>query len=397
VSGIHPSVNAAYKALEKQVGVSKPALYAKLNGLEPNISEALVQYAYAELSPLVSAFALSEPALLPGYVIRIADGNHLSASEHRLKPLRQTRSGPLPGHSIAVLDPAQQLVTQVFLCEDAHAQERSLLPELLETVQAGEVWIADRNFCTRAALMGIAQRQAYFVIRAHQNLPWQALAPLKPAGASATGEIFEQPVTITHEGKSLILRRIVVKLLAPTRHGDSEVIIFTNLPATVASAAKVAELYRERWSVEKLFQVITDVFSCELNSLGYPRAALFVFCVALVAFNILATVKTALKAVHGIGKVEAGLSDFYLVEDVQATFRGMMIALPEPLWCPFAQMSVESFAQALKQWAAKVDLKRFSASPRGPKKPPKKDMFDPKHPHVSTARILNQKQNKRSP
>ena len=30
VSGIHPSVNAAYKALEKQVGVSKPALYGKL-------------------------------------------------------------------------------------------------------------------------------------------------------------------------------------------------------------------------------------------------------------------------------------------------------------------------------------------------------------------------------
>lgn len=38
VSGIHPSVNAAYKALEKPIGVSKPALYSKLNGLEPSIS-----------------------------------------------------------------------------------------------------------------------------------------------------------------------------------------------------------------------------------------------------------------------------------------------------------------------------------------------------------------------
>lgn len=43
VSGIHPSVNAAYKALEKQIGVSKPALYGKLNGLEPQISQALVR------------------------------------------------------------------------------------------------------------------------------------------------------------------------------------------------------------------------------------------------------------------------------------------------------------------------------------------------------------------
>jgi len=34
VSGIHPSVGAAYKALEKGVGVSRPALYGKLNGME---------------------------------------------------------------------------------------------------------------------------------------------------------------------------------------------------------------------------------------------------------------------------------------------------------------------------------------------------------------------------
>jgi len=32
VSGIHPSVSAAYKALEKLIGVSRPALYSKLNG-----------------------------------------------------------------------------------------------------------------------------------------------------------------------------------------------------------------------------------------------------------------------------------------------------------------------------------------------------------------------------
>lgn len=116
-----------------------------------------------------------------------------------------------------------------------------------------------------------------------------------------------------------------------------------------------------------------------------------------MAFNILTTVKAALKAVHGIGKIEAGLSDFYVVEEVQGTFRGMMIALPEPVWFPFETMPIESFAETFKQWAAKVDLKRFISLPRGPKKPAKKDKFDPKHPHVSTARILNQEQNKCSP
>ena len=397
VSGIHPSVNAAYKVLEKQIGVSKPALYGKLNGLEPKISQALVRYAYQELAPLVKALGLAQAVRLPGYRIRIADGNHLGATEHRLKPLQATRSGPLPGQSIAVLDPEQHLITDIFLCEDAHAQERSLLPEMLATVQANEVWIADRNFCTRSALIEIDRRQAYFVIRAHQNTPWQAIAPLRLVGLSATGEVFEQPVTMTSEGTSVTLRRVVVKLLVPTRHGDSEVAVFTNLPGAVATALVVADLYLERWTVEKMFQVVTDVFSCELNTLGYPRAALFVFCMAVIAFNILSTLKAALKAVHGVGKIEAGLSDFYVVEEVQGTFRGMMIALPTPEWKPFAQMAINPFVETLKDWATMVDLKRFRSSPRGPKKAQKKNKFDPKQPHVSTARLLAQKKNKRSP
>lgn len=42
VCGMYPSVSAAYKGFEKVVGVSKVAVYAKLNGLEPAISQASV-------------------------------------------------------------------------------------------------------------------------------------------------------------------------------------------------------------------------------------------------------------------------------------------------------------------------------------------------------------------
>jgi hypothetical protein len=398
VCGIHPSVSAAYKALEKMVGVSRVALYSKLNGLEPGISRALVTYSGEELAPLVKELGASSNALLPGYEIRIADGNHLGATEHRLVVLQDQRAGALPGQSIAVLDPQLMLVRDLFPCEDAHAQERSLCPELLTCVKPGEVWIADRNFCTRLVLFGIHQRQAYFIIREHLNLPWQALEPLQEVGVSQSGTVFEQAIEITDElGSSLKLRRIVVQLRQPTRHGDSEVVILTQLPVEVADALKVATLYLERWSVEGMFQVITDVFHCEIKTLGYPRAALFVFAMAVVAFNILSTVKAALKAVHGAGKIEAGLSDFYLVEEVQGTFRGMMIALPPPLWQPWADLSVTDFADTLKQWADNVNLKRFASSPRGPKKPKTKGTYDPKHPHVSTARLLEQKKNKRSP
>ncbi len=228
-----------------------------------------------------------EPATagpLPGYAIRIADGNLLAATEHRIAILRPTRSGALPGKSIAVLDPQHHLVTDVFPYEDAHAQERALLPQVLATVEAKQVWIAGRNFCTADFLSGIAQRQGYFVIRAHQNLPWQEVEPLEEVGISATGSVWEHPVCLaTQQGHALPMRRILVRLKQPTRHGDLEVTVFTNLPVEVADALTVAELYHSRWTVEGMFQVITDVFSCELNTLGYPKAALFVFCIAVVA------------------------------------------------------------------------------------------------------------------
>ena len=52
VSGIHPSVSAAYKSLEKDLGVSRPALYGKLNGMELGVSQALVRYSASNLESL---------------------------------------------------------------------------------------------------------------------------------------------------------------------------------------------------------------------------------------------------------------------------------------------------------------------------------------------------------
>ena len=399
VSGIHPSVSAAHKALEKDMGVSRPALYGKLNGMELGISQALVRYSASNLQPVIAELEVSKSPLLPGYELKIADGNHLGGTEHRLKVLRNNLARALPGQSIAVLDPQQMLVTDVFLHQDGHAQERSMLPSILETVQAKQVWIADRNFCTRQFLLGIGQRNSFFIIREHKSLPQEEISPLREIGSTKTGRVFEQQVQINNgHGVTLKLRRVVIKLYQPTRQGDKEVALLTHLPSSVADADTVTQLYLQRWNVEGMFQVITDTFHCELNTLGYPKAALFVFCVAIVAFNILSTVKAALKSVHGVGKVEAGLSDYYLVEEVQGTFRGMMIALAPPLWFPLTQMNVTEFAQTLKQWAASVNLKRFCSSPRGQKKPKPKPIYDPKHPHRSTARLLQQsKQYKCSP
>jgi hypothetical protein len=88
------------------------------------------------------------PPLLPGYRIKILDGNCLEATEDRIRELRGTAAGPLPGKSLVVLDPSLKLLVEVFGCEDGYTQERALLEHVLPTVEPGDCWIEDRNFCT---------------------------------------------------------------------------------------------------------------------------------------------------------------------------------------------------------------------------------------------------------
>jgi hypothetical protein len=56
----------------------------------------------------------------------------------------------LPGKSLAVFDPQLNIASDVFPCADGHAQERALLGAVIPTVAAGEVWIADRHFCSKS-------------------------------------------------------------------------------------------------------------------------------------------------------------------------------------------------------------------------------------------------------
>ncbi len=215
---------------------------------------------------------------------------------------------------------------------------------------------------------------------------------MKHLGSTETGELFEQKVKIDYEGKSLTLRRVVLKLSVPTRDKEWEIAIFSNLPNDVP-AAKIAEIYRTRWSLESLFQTVTENFNGEIQTLAYPKAALFSFSMALVAYNILATLRGILGSVHGVGKIEAGLSDFYLVDEIQDTYRGMMIAIPHQEWEFFKTFSVEQIAQLLQQWA--VNLKRFLKATRGAKKPRAPLIVDSKHRHVSTARLLDNNNKKK--
>jgi hypothetical protein len=388
VCGIHPSVNAAYRAKAQQLNVSRTALYDKLNGVESSVSAAIVRETAVPMASLIEFVGGKSPQLLPGYKVRVLDGNCLEKTDHRLKVLRTIGAGALPGKSLVVLDPELRLAINVFPCEDGHAQERSLFDQVLKTVKAGELWIGDRNMCTVGFLFGLNRNGANFIIREHNEMPCVAIEPLKSVGSTETGDLFEQTVRLSLDKESLIVRRVVLELKKPTRNGENQIAIFTTLPAKIADSALVAKLYQRRWSVENLFFTVTENYECEIQTLGYPNAALFSFCLALVSYNILATVRAVLASVHGVGKIEAGLSDYYMVDEIQGTYRGMMIAIAPEYWSIFTDFSLEQLADTLQYLAAQVRLISFLKQPRTPKNKKDPPAYDPRHPHVSTAKLL---------
>jgi IS4 transposase len=390
VLGIHPTVHAAYQANREAIGVSTTALYNKLDRVEAGVCAALVRDSAELAEPVIKALGASHPRWIPGYQINVLDGNHLAATEHRLQDLRGTWAAPLPGQALVVLDQQRMLITHVILNEDGHAQERSMIPEVVDLVKADQLWIEDRNFCTLGLLFGMHRRGATFVVRQHGQLQGELMGHARRTGTTRSGAVYEQLIRVREfeSGETLLLRRMTVKLKVPTRDGDMELHILSNVPSGRATAAQLARVYGKRWSIETAFFEITTTLTCEIKTLGYPKAALFAFCLALLAYNAVSLIKAALRSEHGRKKVNEEVSGYYLSLEIGRTYDGMMIAIPAPHWQFFRALSDRDFADALRELAASVKLSRYQKHPRGPKKkPPERTPYE-NGKHVSTAKLI---------
>ena len=390
VLGAEPSVFAAYRKRRHALPVSDDSIYNKLKGMELGLSAAVVSDSAQRAAEVIDALQARRAPWLPGYNVRILDGNHLSATEHRLEPLRTVSAAPLPGKILVVMDPELGLASEVFLTPDGHAQERSLLDDVLQSVRERDLWMADRNFCTMKFLFEIADKTAFFLIRQHGQIQGRLKGGRKCLGDSSTGKVYEQKLALTHAGETRTIRRITIELLTPTRDGDMVLHLLTNLPAEVTALA-CAELYRKRWSIETLFYEVTQTLECEVKTLCYPSAALFVFCLALTAANAVAVLKAALRATHGEQQADE-MSAYYMALEIKQVHEGMMIALPPTEWTIFRAMSVAEFATELKEMAAHMDLEYYRKSKRGPKKPPPTKSAYRNGGHISTYKLLKEKE-----
>lgn len=395
VLGQQRSVHAATRAAGEAITVSVTSVYNKLQQVEPGTSAALVGWSAQQAGGLMKALGSREGELLEGFEVKVIDGNVLDGREHRLKESRASTAAALPGKVVAVLDGARELIEAVVACEDAYTQERALLPEVLARhVGPAQVWIADRNFCTCGFLTGLHARGAHPLIREHGLLRYTPLEAMRELAPRADGaRIGEQWVHLGRADQAegaLRLRRIRLQLPSPTRDGDDTLCLLTTLSAEQASAATLAELYRQRWSIERAFLHLTTQLRCEVHTLCYPGAALFALACAMVTYNVLAVIKAAIDAAHG-PDTAAQLSGYYMAAEMANLGESLDTIVDASDWQVFGQTDPTRMALWLRAQAARLTLARYRKSVRSTRNAPVKRVHDLHQTHVSTARLLKQR------
>ena len=389
--GLRPSVHAAAKAC-KNLPVSVQALYDKIRRTAPSLVRALVQESAVRLHDVLMPMMSDKLPTVPGYRLRIVDGNHLPASEKRLKPLRGYRGAALPGQSLVVYDPDLDLVVDLVLCEDGHAQERTLMELAQRQAQPGELWLADRNFSTRRILCGLHGHGSSFIVREHGRTPNpQPLEPVQYRGRIEAGAVYEQAVEVEEDaGQRLRLRRVELHLERATEDGDTTIRLLSNLPASQFTPRRIARLYRQRWQIESLFQRLESVLHSEVVSLGHPRAALLAFGVAVLAYNTRAVLQSAVWSAHKLYTSELELSSFYFADEIRTHYAGMMMAVAPAAWERYDKLTAAQLARVLLQMARHANPKALRKHPRSTRNETKKGYLPGAlvRRHVATARVL---------
>ena len=376
----------AYLQHREGLGVSAGSFYEKVNHVELATAEGIVDFGVRRSRELLHEIGAGQWDILPGYKCSVIDGNHLEKTERRIKELRGLQTAALPGTVVAKYNLQDELFDKAYLLCDAHAQESSVLDRVVADLVPEELILADRHFCIVKFFLDVAERNACFLIRHHARLKNGLQGERREVGRIEAGMVYEQAMRIQHGGRELTLRRVTLVLDKPTRDKETEIHLLCNVPLKAADARVLAELYHKRWLIENAFYVLTTTLNCELKSISQPPAALFLFCMALLAYNSRQVLYGALWTVHEQDDVEM-LSDARVAEAVTKPMDGMLTAISEAEWQEIIPDTAAGCAALLCRVAAHVDMRKFRKSVRGPKKPRILNAQNTKV-HVSTWKLM---------
>ncbi len=275
---------------------SVQAVYQKLSRLPLGLSEAWLAESTARLRPVYPAAAyLPLPPALRDLEVMIVDGKAIKRVAKRLKPLRGRKGGVLGGKALVALELRSGLVVAMATHADGETNEAKLVPALLPQVRAQvrgrRLWVGDRQFCDLTQPAAFMQMGDHCLVRYQPKTPFFVDAGHLPQrGQDAQGRVWEQDWGWLGSEKSK--HRRFLRRLTLYRPGEETIILLTDLlDATAFPATDLLELYLARWSIERVFQQITEVFHLQTLIGTTPQGTVFQFAFCVLLYNMVQVVR----------------------------------------------------------------------------------------------------------
>lgn len=277
--------------LSERLDASVAAAFGKLGRLPLAVSQAFLRDTTATLGELVvPAGTTAGPASLAGMALIILDGKVIKNVAKRLKPLRGVGGGLIGGKALVAVDDRTGLAVAMETHLDGDHSENLLVPGLLAQVRpryAGpRLFLADRGFGNLVQAEQFTERGDHFLLRMGTACQFHADST-RPERTSTDAEgrpIVESWGTLGSPGNR---RRRPVRRIELRRPTGDPIVLVTDLDDSVASpAADLLAAYRDRHTIETVFQKATEVFGLERLIGGSPQAGLFQFAFCLLLHNI---------------------------------------------------------------------------------------------------------------
>ena len=344
------------------------------------LSEAWLAESTARLRPLYPEAARLPvaPALRDLEVISV-DGKAIKRVAKRLKPLRGRKGGVLGGKALVALELRSGVVVAMATHADGETNEAKLVPALLPQVRAQVVgrrlWVAERQFCDLTQPAAFVQAGDHYLVRYHPKPPFFADAA-HPAqrGQDAQGRVWEQDWGWL--GSEKAKPRRFVRRLTLYRPGEETIILLTDLlDGTVFPATDLLALYLARWSIERVFQQITEVFHLQTLIGTTPQGTVFQFAFCVLLYNMVQIVRAYVATAQA--RPVPTISTELLFDDVHRQLVAFTELVPteqvEPLF-PGLLTEAELHAQLTRllatlwtnRWLKQATTKRKAPAPRTP-------------------------------
>jgi hypothetical protein len=279
-----------------QLPVSIPAAFGKLKRVPIGLSQGFLAECTDRLREVFPTTTWKTvPRSLQGFHVIVFDGKAIKHVAKRLKPLRGRSGGVLGGRALVAMDFQSGLAAAMHADRDGDANDVKFVPQVLPEVRrrfpGPRLHLADRQFADLVQTAHFTQEGDHFLVRYNKKTHFHRDNSQTPRrGRDAAGREFVEDWGWIGGPKDK--RRRAVRRITLVRPGEDDVVVLTDLADPHKYPAEdLLTLYAQRWSIERMFQQVTEVFHLETLIGGSPEATIFQFAFCLLLYNMIQVVR----------------------------------------------------------------------------------------------------------